>query len=294
MADLSEGVRAQVQAQAQAHVPGVASIDATGERGSDRVNALAGSELIAVPPNVAVPPIVAVTSIVALDVPDLQQARALVGQLGESCGFYKVGLELFAAEGPAVVAWLRDIGKEVFVDLKLHDIPNTVRRAARAVARQGASLLTVHASAGVEMVRAAVDGANEGGGEPGRCGILGVTVLTSMDASGLGQAWGRSGIVVEDEVLRLAGVAREGSAVGVVCSGHEAAAVRSAFGESLGLLVPGIRLTGGDSHDQRRVMTPTAAAAAGARWLVLGRAVTSAPDPKIAMNAVRSALAEVA
>ena len=233
-----------------------------------------------------------VTPIVALDVPDLPRARAMVEQLGESCGFYKVGLELFAAEGPAVVAWLRDVGKEVFVDLKLHDIPNTVRSAARAVARHGASLLTVHASGGTAMISAAVEGANEA--SDGRCGILGVTILTSLDASGVEQAWGRLGVIVEQEVVRLAGFARTASAAGVVCSGHEAAAVRASYGPDLGTLVPGIRLAGGDAHDQRRVMTPALAAAAGARWLILGRAVTGAADPVAAMMSVHSALAPVA
>ncbi len=229
--------------------------------------------------------------IVALDVSDLARARAIVQQLGSSCAFYKVGLELFAAEGPAVVAWLRDAGKEVFVDLKLHDIPNTVRSAARSVARHGASLLTVHASGGTEMISAAVEGANEA--SDGRCGILGVTILTSLDAAGVEQAWGRTGVSVEQEVVRLAGLARVASAAGVVCSGHEAAAVRAAYGPTLGTLVPGIRLTGGDAHDQRRVITPAAAVVAGARWLILGRAVTGAADPVAAMMRVRSALAQV-
>ncbi len=234
------------------------------------------------------------TPIVALDVPDAASARAIVQQLGAHCGFYKVGLELFSAEGPAIVAWLRDEGKQVFVDLKLHDIPNTVRSAARAVARHGASLLTVHASGGTEMIRAAVEGANEGAGGSGACGILGVTILTSLDAAGVEEAWGRSSVTVETEVLRLAGLARSGAAAGIVCSGHEAAAVRAAYGDSLGLLIPGIRLAGGDAHDQRRVMTPQAAAAAGARWLILGRAVTGAAEPSEAMAAVHAALAEVA
>lgn len=231
----------------------------------------------------------AVIPIVALDVPDRAGAQAIVQTLGESCGFYKVGLELFAAEGPAVVGWLRDQGKEVFVDLKLHDIPNTVRGAARSVARHGASLLTVHASGGREMMAAAVEGAGEGQGAGG-CRILGVTVLTSMDAAGLGEAWGRDAVTVETEVLRLAGLVVAGGGAGIVCSGHEAAAVRGAYGDRLGLLIPGIRLDGGAAHDQRRVMTPAAAAAAGARWLILGRAVTAADDPVAAMAAVHEAL----
>ena len=234
-----------------------------------------------------------VTPIVALDVADRPAAQAIVTQLGASCRFYKVGLELFAAEGPHIVSWLRDAGKSVFVDLKLHDIPNTVRGAARSVARHGASLLTVHASGGSEMIRAAVEGAQEGAqaAASGGCGILGVTILTSMDAAGIGEAWGREQVDVTREVVRLAGLVAAGGGAGIVCSGHEAAAVHSRFGGALGLLIPGIRLPGGDAHDQRRVMTPRAAADAGARWLILGRAVTGATDPVAAMEQVAAALA---
>lgn len=230
-----------------------------------------------------------VTPIVALDVPDRAGAEALVQRLGDSCDFYKVGLELYSAEGPAIVAWLRGLGKRVFVDLKLHDIPNTVRGAARSVARHGASLLTVHASGGTEMIAAAVQGANEGRPDGG-CGILGVTILTSMDGAGAGEAWGRPPVDVQAEVIRLAGLVANGGAAGIVCSGHEAAAVRQTFGDRLGLLIPGIRLPGGDVHDQRRVMTPAAAATAGARWIILGRAVTGAADPVAAMAEVRQGL----
>lgn len=236
-------------------------------------------------PSAAVP-------IVALDVPDRVGAEAVVHRLGDACRFYKVGLELFSAEGPAIVAWLRGLGKEVFVDLKLHDIPNTVRGAARSVARHGASLLTVHASGGREMIAAAVEGAREGRPDGG-CGILGVTILTSMDAAGVESAWGRTGVAVQDEVVRLAGLVESGQGAGIVCSGHEAAAVRGAFGDRLGLLIPGIRLPGGDAHDQRRVMTPAAAAEAGARWLILGRAVTGAADPVAAMAEVERSLAGI-
>lgn len=230
------------------------------------------------------------TAIVALDVPDLASAQVLVHQLGDHCDFYKVGLELFTACGPQVVRWLRDEGKQVFVDLKLHDIPNTVQSAARNVARLGASLLTVHASGGAAMVQAAVAGTNAGSSDA-PCGILGVTVLTSLDKETLGANWGRGPVVVSDEVIRLAGLTREGGGAGIVCSGHEAGAVHRAFGNSIGILVPGIRLAGGDHHDQRRVMTPDMAAAAGATWIILGRAVTAAADPVAAMATVRRLLA---
>ncbi len=223
--------------------------------------------------------------IVALDVADAEAARTLVSRLGDTCSFYKVGLELFSAEGPSIVRWLRDEGKDVFVDLKLHDIPSTVRGAARSVARLGAALLTVHASGGEAMVRAAVEGANDGAGAGMSCGVLGVTVLTSFDADTLQHVWGRDdALEVEAEVRRLASIVANGGGVGVVCSGHEAAAVHGAFGARLGVLVPGIRLAGDDGHDQRRIMTPAAAAAAGARWIILGRAVTAAADPVAAMR----------
>jgi len=225
-----------------------------------------------------------VTPIVALDVPDSASAKAMVATLGEHCDFYKVGLELFAAEGPSIVSWLRGEGKRVFVDLKLHDIPNTVRGAARSVARLGASLLTVHAGGGTAMVQAAVDGAREGGSA---CEILAVTLLTSLDAATVAQTWGRPAVDVTDEVVRLAGLARVGNAAGVVCSGHELGALTAAYGTSLGYLVPGIRLEGGATHDQQRVMTPADAVKAGANWLILGRAVTGAVDPVAAMVEVR-------
>ncbi len=234
-----------------------------------------------------------VTPIVALDFPCASSAQSMVRQLGDACDFYKVGLELFAAEGPSIVVWLRDQGKQVFVDLKLHDIPNTVRSAARSVARHGAALLTVHAGGGTEMVAAAVAGAREGAPD-GSCGILGVTVLTSLDAAAVATAWGREAIEVPTEVVRLAGFVAEAKAAGIVCSGHEAAAVHHAFGDRLGLLIPGIRLPGGDAHDQARIMTPSAAAAAGARWLILGRAVTGAAHPAAAMSAVHADLGGVA
>ena len=224
------------------------------------------------------------TPIVALDVPALDAAMALVDRLGASCRFYKVGSELFTREGPAVVRALRDAGCEVFLDLKLHDIPNTVRQGAAAAAALGVKLLTVHASGGVEMLRAAVEGAGA------RCGVLGVTVLTSLDAGMLARAWGREVVSVEAEVLRLAGFAAEAGAHGVVCSGREVAAVRAAHGDRLAPLVPGIRLAGGASHDQSRTMGPAEAARAGARYLVLGRAVTAAADPAGAMRQVRDAL----
>ena len=225
--------------------------------------------------------------IVALDVPDLAAARALVARLEGQAGFFKVGMELFTAAGPAVVAWLRESGHDVFLDLKFHDIPATMRGAARSAAALDVRLLTVHAAAGAEGVAAAVEGAGEG------CGVLAVTVLTSLDAATLAAIWHRpaEGLRVDAEVLRLAAVAARAGAHGIVCSGEEVGPVRARFGDRLAPLVPGIRLAGGATHDQARVVTPAAAAAAGARYLVLGRAVTAAAEPAAAMAAVRAELA---
>lgn len=221
--------------------------------------------------------------IVALDVADRSAALAMVDRLGERCRFYKVGSELFTAEGPRVVAELRDRGCDVFLDIKLHDIPNTVRAGVRSAARLGARLVTVHAAGG----RAMLEAAREGGGAD--CGVLAVTVLTSLDAAELAEGWGRERVVVADEVLRLAGLAETAGVHGVVCSGLEVGAV-AARHPGLAPLVPGLRMTAGAAEDQKRVVTPAMAAAAGARYLVLGRAVTAAADPAAAFGAVLATL----
>lgn len=218
--------------------------------------------------------------IVALDFPSVADAVRLVETLGDRCRFYKIGSELFTAAGPDVVERVRHAGAQVFLDLKFHDIPNTVRGAARSAAALGVRLLTVHAGGGSAMVAAAVDGAGDG------VGVLAVTVLTSFDDASLAHATGRPGVVVRDEVGRLADVAAEAHAHGIVCSGAEAPSLHRRFGDRLALLVPGIRMAGGAAHDQRRVVTPAEAAASGARYIVIGRAVTAAPDPATAMDAV--------
>ena len=202
-------------------------------------------------------------AIVALDVGSAAQAAALTARLGAACDFVKVGLELFTAEGPAIVRAMIAERREVFLDLKLHDIPNTVRGAARSAAASGATLLTVHAGGGRAMLEAAVEGAGTA------CGVLAVTVLTSLDARALGDAWGRPIADVRDEVLRLAELAK------------------SADGGALVTLVPGIRRAGASADDQARVTTPRDAVEAGARYLVLGRAVTRAADPAAELAAIR-------
>jgi orotidine 5''-phosphate decarboxylase, subfamily 1 len=224
--------------------------------------------------------------IVALDVPRAEDALALVDQLAERCRFYKVGNELFTAEGPRVVELIRDRGCDVFLDLKFHDIPNTVAGGVRNAAKMGARLVTVHATGGAAMLEAAV----QAGGDA--CGVLAVTVLTSLEAKDIATAWGRSGAVsIASEVLRLAEVSAAARAHGIVCSGREAAAVGDRFGNGLAILVPGVRQATGAVHDQSRVVTPREAADAGARYVVVGRMVTAAPDRRAAMETVLRELA---
>jgi orotidine-5'-phosphate decarboxylase len=221
--------------------------------------------------------------IIALDVPSSDRALALVTELGDACGFYKIGNELFTSTGPDVVRRVRERGVNVFLDLKLHDIPNTVAGGVRGAAAMGARLVTVHATGGLAMLRAAVDAAGS------ECGVLAVTVLTSLSADDVGAVWGRDSVDIGDEVLRLADLAAEAGAHGIVCSGREARAVRDGFGANLAVLVPGVRAPGGAAQDQARVVTPGEAATAGATYVVVGRMVTAAPDRAAAMAAVRAA-----
>jgi orotidine-5'-phosphate decarboxylase len=218
--------------------------------------------------------------IVALDVPTQGRAFEIVERLADSCVFYKVGSELFTAVGPSIVEDLRKRGKRVFLDLKFHDIPNTVRSAARSATAAGASLITVHGMGGHSMIAAAVEGTGE------RCGVLAVTVLTSMDGAGLAAALGKAVPSVAEEVSRVAGMASAAGAHGVVCSGQEAARVRSENGDRLAILVPGVRLEGDSANDQSRVVTPGQAARSGATYVVVGRTVTAASDPRAAMARV--------
>lgn len=225
------------------------------------------------------------TPIIALDVSSSSDALALVEELGAACRFYKVGNELFTAEGPEVVRRIRESGPEVFLDLKFHDIPNTVAGGVRNAARAGARLVTVHATGGEAMLRAAVEA---GGGD---CRVLAVTVLTSLTSDAVAGAWGRSQIDMTAEVLRLAHLAARAGAHGVVCSGVEAPTVRAEFGAELVVLVPGVRAPGGAAQDQARVVSPRQAAEAGAKYVVVGRMVTGAPDRRTAMEAVARELA---
>jgi orotidine-5'-phosphate decarboxylase len=207
----------------------------------------------------------------------LRLARALVGRVG----VVKVGLEAFSANGPALVEEVGELGMPVFLDLKLHDIPNTVERAARNAARLGVAMLTVHASGGEAMLRAAVAGAAGAERPPA---VLAVTVLTSLDDAALadlGIPGGAAG-----RVTAWAALAQACGCAGVVCSPREVAALRSSLGPGFLLVTPGVRPAGESSADQRRVATPREAIAAGADLLVVGRPITAAPDPVAAAESI--------
>ena len=218
------------------------------------------------------------TPIVALDVPDAASALALLDRLGASADFVKVGMQLFTAEGPAVVRELRGRKLRIFLDLKLHDIPNTVAHAVKSAAALDVELLTVHASGGASMLRAAAEAA-----AGTALTLLGVTVLTSLDERELGEAWGRERVEMEGEVERLARLAAACGLPGVVASVHEIAVIRAAA-PGLRVLAPGIRLAGDAAGDQSRVATPAEAARVGANYVVLGRSVTAAPDAAAALS----------
>ena len=223
--------------------------------------------------------------IIPLDFPTLDDALGLVDSLGEATDCYKVGLELFTSAGPAAVQALKERDKRVFLDLKLHDIPNTVARAVGRARDLEVDLLTLHATGGRRMMEAAAEAAGDD------LTLLGVTVLTSMTSSDVEDSWGRVVDSLEEEVVRLARLARESGVGGVVASVREAAPIRSALGGDLVVVTPGIRLAGDDAHDQARVSTPAEAVAAGADYLVIGRSITQAPDPAEALRRVYEEMA---
>ena len=215
--------------------------------------------------------------IVALDVPTLEAARAMVETLGDAVSFYKIGLELAYGGGLGLAEQLAGAGKKVFLDLKLHDIPATVERAAARVACLGATFLTVHAFP--QTMRAAKAGVAGSG-----LAVLGVTVMTSYDDADLEMAGYRFG--VRDLVARRADQAVAAGIDGLILSAEEVEAMRRHVGDALRLVTPGIRPAGADQGDQKRVMTPALALRAGADFLVVGRPVTRAPDPRASALAI--------
>lgn len=218
-----------------------------------------------------------------LDVPDLDDARRWIARLRGEVGVFKVGLELFTALGPDAVRAVHDAGAECFLDLKLHDIPATMAGATASAVRLGVRYLTVHASAGPAALRA-VAAAAAGSSTT----LLAVTVLTSLDQGEL-DAVGTLGSPA-DAAARLAAVARDAGVRGLVCSPHEARALRGVLGEGV-IVVPGVRPAGADAGDQRRVATPAQAVAEGADLLVIGRPIRSAPDPVAAARAIADEIA---
>jgi len=212
--------------------------------------------------------------IVALDVSSVAEARKIVEMLGTAVSTYKVGTQLFTAEGPGIVRELVDSGKKVFLDLKFHDIPNTVAGGVRSAAAMGVSMLTVHAAGGPAMLRAVMEAARQA---PKPLMVLAVTVLTSLSDADL-QETGVAG-PARDHALVLARLAQNCGCDGIVASPHEARIIRQDLGAGLVIVTPGIRPAGSAKGDQSRVNTPGEAIAAGADYLVVGRPITEAENP---------------
>lgn len=229
---------------------------------------------------------------VALDKPDAEAALALAAQLDGAGCWMKVGMELFFAAGPSVVRELKARGFHVFLDLKMHDIPNTVRGGARSITRLGVDLFNVHGAGGLAMMQAAAEGvrdAVEAGDAAKSPLVIAVTQLTSTSQATLNDEIGIAGSV-EDAVVRYAKLARQAGLQGVVASPLEVAAIKRACGDDFVTVTPGIRPRGADAGDQTRITTPYDAVAIGTDYLVIGRPITGAPDP---MQALQSILEEM-
>jgi orotidine-5'-phosphate decarboxylase len=231
---------------------------------------------------------------VALDVPNAKTALTLASQLRDHVGMFKVGLQLYTSEGPGIIRSLRDLGVEVFLDLKFHDIPNTVAGAASSITPFGVSIFNVHASGGVEMMKAALKASREtaatAGIEPPR--IIAITVLTSFDELTYQQTV-LSSQCMSEQVPHFARLTQQAGLAGVVASPQEIGAIRSACGKAFLIVTPGIRPSGADVGDQKRVSTPCGAILAGADMLVIGRPITSAADPERAAEGIVSELQTV-
>ncbi len=213
--------------------------------------------------------------IVALDVPTKREALELVQKLRDQISFFKIGLQLYTAEGPEIVRAVSSTGSKVWLDLKLHDIPNTVGRAVESASRLGVQMLTIHLSGGSEMIRAATAARGN------NILLLGVTVLTSSTEETLREIGIQN--KVDNQVLRLAKLGIEAGIDGLVASSHEIKSLRREFGDKIKIVVPGIRPSWSERGDQRRTMTPSEALEAGADYLVIGRPITANPDPREAV-----------
>jgi orotidine-5'-phosphate decarboxylase len=222
---------------------------------------------------------------VALDTTDLEHAKALAARLKPHIGGLKLGLEFFSAHGPSCVRAFRDLGLPIFLDLKFHDIPNTVAGAVRVAAGLGVDIINVHAAGGAAMMKAARDAAY---GVNPDTKVIAVTVLTSLSDADLDSVGQRG--PAQDQVLRLATLARDCGLAGVVCSAQEIALLRRSLGPDFLLVVPGIRPKGADLADQQRVMGPKEALDLGASILVIGRPITAAQDPALAARDIANSL----
>ena len=232
--------------------------------------------------------------IVALDVPNADAALKLVEQLAPVSGGFKVGSELFTSAGPDIVRRIRGLGAPVFLDLKFHDIPNTVAKAVAAAVQLDVQMLTVHASGAMDMLKAAEQAAQESARELGQSPplVLGVTVLTSLDSAALSQIGLDPDVTLQ--VRRLADMANQAGLRGLVCSPREVAEVRQIVPASMQLVIPGIRAQTAAADDQKRTLSPREALALGANWLVIGRPICAAEDPRAATEKILKEIAESA
>ena len=228
--------------------------------------------------------------IVALDVQTRQEAVEKVKLIGDPVDFYKIGLELFTAEGPDVVKAVKDLGKRVFLDLKFHDIPNTVAKAVKSGGRLGVDLLTIHSVGGRAMIQAAHEAAAEYGEKAPK--ILAVTVLTSLDQTDLADI-GILGRTPADQVLAMAKFATGNGADGLVCSAFDVGQLSPQLPAGTLFVTPGVRPAGAAVGDQKRIATPATAVRGGATHLVVGRPIMAAPDPAAAARAIRAEMAAV-
>ena len=228
--------------------------------------------------------------IAALDVPTAEQALKLAQQIAPAVGAFKIGKELFTSAGPDIVRRVRDTGANVFLDLKFHDIPNTVAKAVAAAVRLDVQMLTIHASGGSEMMRAAEQAAQQTAAQLNRPAplVLGVTVLTSHDSATLAELGCETDVA--KQVERLAMLAAKSGLRGLVCSPLEIVALRKILPPSMQLVTPGIRTGGVKSDDQKRTLTPRDAMQAGASWLVIGRPIYAAADPRAAAESILNSL----
>jgi len=222
--------------------------------------------------------------IVALDFPTKSKALALVSALSDAVSIYKIGLQLYTAAGPEIIRAVAATGAKIFLDLKLHDIPNTVAKAVAAAGELGVQMLTVHLSGGRAMLSAAVEA------RPPNLFLLGVTVLTSATPETLSETGVNSGI--EEQVLRLAELGQRSGIDGLITSPHEIRVLRERFGDQMRLITPGVRPSWAAANDQKRFTTPNEALRSGADYLVIGRPITADPDPRAAVDRLLAEIAE--